>query len=69
MQHATTNMILRVILGIVFLVHGLDKFQTGLDQVSMWFSSLGLPGILAYIVAWVEVLGGIMLIVGFRLGF
>lgn len=69
MNHQTTNAVLRIVLGLIFLVHGLDKFQTGLDQVAMWFSSLGLPGVLAYLVAWLEVIGGIALIIGFQTRF
>ncbi|WP_188208191.1 DoxX family protein [Alkalibacillus aidingensis] len=64
LHHATTNAILRIVLGLIFLTHGLDKFQSGIDQTAMWFNLLGLPGFLAYLVAWLEVLGGVALIVG-----
>lgn len=57
--------ILRITLGIIFFVHGLGKFQGGLENTAGWFSSIGLPGFLAYVVAVIELVGGIALIIGF----
>ncbi|OLN21244.1 oxidoreductase [Domibacillus antri] len=57
-------LILRVTLGIIFFVHGLVKFQGGIGNTAGWFDSIGLPGFLAYIVATVELVGGIALILG-----
>ncbi|MFK2825773.1 DoxX family protein [Bacillus sp. B190/17] len=56
--------ILRVVLGITFFVHGLVKFQGGIENIAGWFGSIGLPGFLAYGVALLEAVGGIALIVG-----
>lgn len=56
--------LLRVVLGIVFLAHGLAKFQGGIGNTAGWFASIGLPGGLAYIVAIIELVGGIALILG-----
>lgn len=56
--------ILRLTLGIIFLVHGLVKFQSGLSNIAGWFNSIGLPSFLAYIVAIGELAGGILLIIG-----
>ncbi|WP_163538478.1 DoxX family protein [Gracilibacillus sp. YIM 98692] len=56
--------ILRVVLGLIFFVHGLDKFQGGIENTAGWFESIGLPGFLAYGVALVELIGGIALILG-----
>lgn len=56
--------ILRVILGVTFFVHGLVKFQGGIENIVGWFESIGLPGFLAYAVASLEVVGGIALIIG-----
>jgi putative oxidoreductase len=56
--------IMRVVLGILFLSHGISKLQMGLVNVEAWFSSMGVPGVLAYCVAVLELVGGIFLIVG-----
>lgn len=57
-------LILRVVLGITFLVHGIAKFQMGLGNVAGWFESIGILGFLGYAVAFIELLGGIALILG-----
>ncbi|MFM1655220.1 DoxX family protein [Brevibacillus sp. B_LB10_24] len=57
-------LLLRVVLGLVFLVHGWSKFQGGIDKTVGFFAMLGLPGILAYIVAVIELVGGLLMILG-----
>ena len=57
-------LVLRVVLGITFFIHGLAKFQGGIENTVGWFASIGLPGVLAYAVASVELVGGILLIIG-----
>lgn len=57
--------ILRVYLGFAFFMHGLSKFQGGVENTAGWFDSIGLPGFAAYIVAFVELIGGLLIIVGF----
>lgn len=61
---AIGTLILRIVLGVTFFVHGLVKFQDGIGGTVGWFSSIGLPGFLAYAVAIIELIGGIMLILG-----
>lgn len=56
--------IMRVVFGILFLAHGMDKFNTGLGNVAGWFESINIPGFIAYIVGPVELIGGILLILG-----
>lgn len=56
--------ILRVTLGALFLIHGITKFQGGIENIVGWFESIGLPGFMAYGVALIEVIGGIALIIG-----
>ncbi|MEH7109751.1 DoxX family protein [Bacillus sp. JJ1764] len=56
---------LRVVLGGLFLAHGIVKFQGGIENIVGWFSSIGLPGFMAYAVALIEIIGGIALIIGF----
>ncbi|TYR81306.1 DoxX family protein [Priestia megaterium] len=57
--------LLRLILGITFFVHGLSKFQGGIENTVGFFSSVGIPGVMAYIVAIIELVGGAAMILGF----
>ncbi|MFC4100116.1 DoxX family protein [Paenibacillus xanthanilyticus] len=59
-------LVMRVLLGITFFAHGLSKFQNGIDGTGGFFASLGipLPEVMAYVVAIVELVGGILLAVG-----
>ncbi|MFB7813201.1 DoxX family protein [Paenibacillus chitinolyticus] len=57
-------LIVRLVLGVTFLVHGLDKFQSGLGNIAGWFESIGLPGFLAYVTAVIETVGGAAIILG-----
>lgn len=57
--------LMRVLVGILFMAHGISKFQTGLGNTAGWFGSIGIPEFVAYIVAFLELIGGIALIVGF----
>ncbi|MEH7075971.1 DoxX family protein [Neobacillus drentensis] len=60
-----STLIIRVMLGITFFVHGLVKFQGGIVNIVGWFDSIGLPGFLAYGVASIELIGGAALVLGF----
>ena len=60
--------ILRLVLGFTFFMHGYDKFQGGIDNTAGFFSSLGLPGFMAYIVGGIEVVGGIAVIMASEQG-
>lgn len=57
--------IMRIVLGLIFAVHGLQKFQGGISNIAGYFESLGIPGFLAYVVAIIELVGGILIILGF----
>ncbi|ASU77067.1 DoxX family protein [Actinopolyspora erythraea] len=60
----------RVVLGIVFVVHGLQKLtQWGISGTADSFAQMGIPapGLSAWFAALVETLGGIALIVGVAL--
>ncbi|WP_342045214.1 DoxX family protein [Bacillus sp. OTU530] len=59
-----STLILRVILGVSFFIHGLVKFQGGIENIVGWFESSGLPGALAYVVAFVEMVGGLAVVIG-----
>nr|WP_315616965.1 DoxX family membrane protein [Alkalihalobacillus sp. MEB130] len=39
-------LLLRVVLGATFFLHGLAKFRGGLENTALFFESLGLPGFL-----------------------
>ncbi|WP_327087906.1 DoxX family protein [Nonomuraea sp. NBC_01738] len=57
----------RIAVGVVFLVHGLQKFTgMGISGVTGFFDQLGIPlaGVAAPVVAVLEVAGGLALIVG-----
>lgn len=56
--------IIRIFLGITFFAHGLDKFQGGIGNTAGFFESIGIPAFLAYVVALIELVGGIALIIG-----
>jgi len=55
--------VLRIILGIAFILHGWPKWQN-IDGVIGFFATLGLPAFFAYIVAFVELAGGIAILLG-----
>ena len=60
--------ILRIVLGIAMLVHGWGKLNGGVDNVAGFFGGmLGIPapGLMAWVVTIVELVGGILLVVGF----
>ncbi|CAH0288108.1 Putative oxidoreductase CatD [Peribacillus sp. Bi96] len=56
---------LRIILGLTFFIHGVSKFQGGIGNTAGFFDSLGIPGFMAYIVAGIELIGGLAVILGF----
>lgn len=56
--------ILRIFLGVTFLIHGSAKFQGGIENTVGFFESLGLPGFMAYVVALIELIGGFAMILG-----
>jgi putative oxidoreductase len=64
LKHEVGALILRVVLGITFFIHGFVKFQGGIENQVGWFSSIGLPGFLAYVVAIIELVGGFALFIG-----
>lgn len=58
---------IRVIVGITFFMHGWQKlFTNGIDGVGGFFGSVGIPAaaVAAFVVTFLELLGGIALIIG-----
>ena len=66
-QQEWAILILRIVVGIVFAVHGGQKlFTMGFDGVAGFFGSLGipLPMVAAIVVTVLELVGGLALILG-----
>ncbi len=61
-------MVLRIALGVIFLAHSayLKIFVFTVPGTVGFFQSLGLPGAAAYATMAVEIVGGLMLILGVR---
>ncbi|HXH56573.1 DoxX family protein [Iamia sp.] len=59
-------LVLRVVLGGLFLWHGIDKFDTGISMVEGAFEGWGVPapGLTAPLTAIVEVVAGAALVLG-----
>ena len=60
--------LLRISLGVMFIAHSvvLKYFTFTLAGTAQFFESLGLPGLLAYVVFGMEAVGGILLVLGVR---
>ena len=52
--------------GLLFAVHGYQKFARGLGDVSVYFAKISIPfpGVMAPFIATLELVGGILLIIG-----
>ena len=59
----TGMLLVRVGLGIVFIYHGWGKVQM-MDSTIMFFSKIGLAPFFAYLVSWIELLGGVAMLLG-----
>lgn len=59
-------LIVRIIVGIIFVFHGYQKWQMGFKNVAGFLTSLNfpLPQLFAYVLTLTELLGGIFLIFG-----
>ena len=56
-------LLIRVAAGLIFLTHGWMKIQN-IDQTVMFLSQLGIAAPLVYFISWLEVIGGLALILG-----
>jgi putative oxidoreductase len=66
MNHENAGkLILRVVLGIVVLLHGIHKLTGGVDWLDGALANAGLPGFLKYGVYLGEVVAPLLLIAGF----
>lgn len=59
-------LVLRVVLGGLFIWHGIDKFDTGISMIEDMFSMWGVPvpALTAPLTAIVEIVAGAMLVLG-----
>ena len=59
-------LMLRVSLGVMYIAHSLvlKHFTFTLPGTAQFFESLGLPGVLAYLTFWAELVGGVLLVAG-----
>lgn len=69
MRTTTTSIgltVLRVVLGVVFVAHGAQKFAQGIPQVARGFAGMGVPlaEVAAPLVAGLELVGGLFLVLG-----
>ena len=60
------KLVLRLALGILILLHGIAKLTGGIGGIVGMVEGAGLPGVLGYGALVGEVLGPLMLILGFR---
>jgi len=63
-------LLIRIGLGAVFIAHGLSKISNMNDTPGTisFFASVGLPVFFAYLVAYVELLGGLSMVLGIFTG-
>lgn len=61
-------LLIRVGVAVVFIYHGWGKL-TGIEGVQQFFGNIGIPltGIMAWVVAVIEFVGGIMVLTGFKI--
>jgi putative oxidoreductase len=59
------KLVLRLVLGILMLFHGLSKIQHGIAPIHEMLLAYGFPGLLANAVYVGEVLGPVLLILGY----
>jgi putative oxidoreductase len=60
-------LLLRLSLGTMFIAHALLKYFVFTPAgTAQFFASLGLPGVLGYVTIAVELIGGVLLILGVR---
>lgn len=68
--HDYAPLLLRIGVGLIFIVAGYGKL-TGIEGTISFFGNIGIPmaGVMAWVVAIVEFVGGIMVLAGFRMSY
>lgn len=62
--HPLALLVMRAALGSIMLVHGSHKVFGGLHHTAQMMGHFGIPSWLGYVVAFVEFVGGILLLAG-----
>lgn len=67
-NHDLALLLLRIGVGLIFIFAGWSKI-TGIEGTQQFFGNIGIPmaGIMAWVVAIVELVGGLMVLIGFRI--
>ena len=60
------ELVARLFLGHIFLLAGLNKLGEGYAGTAGYMDSMGVPGLLLPVVIALEIIGGLMVIVGFK---
>lgn len=58
-------LVMRLVLGGIMFAHGYQKFSHGVQHFAGAVGSMGIPSWLGYVSACTELLGGLLMIVGF----
>jgi putative oxidoreductase len=61
----TGKLVLRLVLGLLILLHGISKIMNGIDPIMAGVTNAGLPPAFAYLVYVGEVLAPLLIIIGF----
>ena len=61
-----TDVVARVLLGLIFLVAGFGKLGAGYEGTAGYMNSMGVPGSLLPLVILLEIGGGLMVIAGLK---
>jgi len=61
---SVASLLLRLLVGIVFIVHGYPKLKSGAKGAGEWLKSIGIPSGFGLFAGIVEFFGGILLLVG-----
>lgn len=62
-----TDLAARLLLGLIFVMAGINKLGASYDGTAGYMDSMGVPGGLLPLVIAAEILGGAMIILGFKI--
>ena len=62
-----TDLTARILLGLIFVMAGINKLGAGYAGTAGYMDSMGIPGGLLPLVIALEILGGAMIILGFKI--